>query len=188
MELRSSDWKIKGAVPAFWSRAPAGVPQTSPPAALTPPPFSQDRIVFWRTFYCLKIIIEASKNIQPNTCPNSSPLLPGGEHRAFPFHLAAHTTSQDPALGRPPASPPAHRVLSHRLERGPGVRWGGWLSTPFTPTSTSAGCELCVGKGASSLDRGPPTGERERASPHSPHPSPAPQLKGSCHHHPLPSP
>lgn len=76
----------------------------------------------WRTFYCLKIIIEASKNIQPNPCPNSSPQL-SGEHRALPSHPAARISSQDPALGRPPAHL-LPTVCCHRLGRGPGVKVG----------------------------------------------------------------
>lgn len=130
-------------------------------------------------FYCLKIIIEASKNIQPDTCPSSSPLLPGGEHRAFPSHLAAHTISQDPALGRLSARPLDHCALSRRLGRGPEVRWG-WLALytlhPARP-STYAVCELSVGKRASSLGMGPLRGKIKSQSPLTP-PLPSPPAQG----------
>lgn len=116
----------------------------------------------WRTFYCLKIIIEASKNIQPNTCPSASLLLPGAECRALPSHSATHSTSQDPALG----GLLAHRELSHCLGRGPGG-WWGWLAlyTLQDPPSTEAVCELCVEKGVSSLGRGPPRGKDKEPVP-----------------------
>lgn len=57
----------------------------------------------WRTFYCLKIIIEASKNLPPNIHPGSS----------FPQHTG-HPSSAH-SVGHPQCCP-----------RGRGrVRWGG---------------------------------------------------------------
>lgn len=99
--------------------------------------------------------------------------------QGFPSHLAAHTTSQDPALGRPPARPPAHRVLSQRLGRGPGVRWGGWLSKPFTPTSTYAVCELLCGRRGQFPGQGtPPQGGKIKSQVPLTPPFPSPPAQG----------
>lgn len=137
----------------------------------------------WITFYCLKIIIEASKNIQAKTSQFQSP-------------TPKRSTQNYPS---PPAPTPLARTLPGEVTCPPSCPlygkspageepWGrsGWLA-PSTPTPcTSAAYELCVGKWGQCSGQGTPKGEK--ACPHFPYPSPAPQLKGSCHHHLLPSP
>lgn len=69
----------------------------------------------WRTFYCLKIIIEASKTYNP-TCPNSRPSPHPNPRSCLPLLLPT------PPLGRTllPGGcrrSPAHSVLSPATER-----------------------------------------------------------------------
>lgn len=111
----------------------------------------------WITFYCLKIIIEASKNIQAKTS-QFSPLLPRGAHRTIlPLLLPHHWPG--PCPGRPPARPPARCTVSHRLGRSPGGGQGGWLPAPPPPARVQP--MSCVWEnGDSALGRGPPRGKK----------------------------
>ena len=104
-----------------------------------------------RTFYCLKITTEASKNIQPNTCPNSVPyaleestglvppiLLPTRLARTLPWGgclLALLPTRAKSPAGEGPwdevrvpgslhSSPLHMRSLCAAWEKGP-VPWAG---------------------------------------------------------------